>query len=86
MACNKNHRYLDSLMENFENNQGDNHNERHKCAGCAYVDGLKDALNGTSKKTQLDASIPESQAGATRHKDAWVAYEAGYAYGRKIDS
>jgi hypothetical protein len=84
MICNKNHRYLpnfSTLQESQDNQSGD----RHICAGCAYVEGLKDALNGVSRQTDL-SHLHESQAGTVRHKGAIEAYREGYAEGLRIMS
>lgn len=84
ICCNKEHRYLpeySTLSDSQDNQSGD----RHKCAGCAYVEGLKDGLNGNPKKTDL-SNLPNSQAGTVRHKDAMEAYNLGYALGVKINS
>lgn len=83
MACSKKHRYLPDY-NTLPIAQDDIKNDRHKCAGCAYVEGLKDSLNNKPIATTLSQSIPESQAGTVRHKDAYEAYKLGYAYGEKI--
>ena len=83
MICSKEHRYFQKFG-NLPDAQDDNNNDRHKCAGCAYVDGLKDSLNNKPMATSLSANIPESQAGTVRHKDAYEAYKLGYAYGEEI--
>lgn len=85
MACNKNHRYLEEFRD-LPNAQDDVNNDRHKCAGCAYVQGILDALNGRPKAATLSESIPDSQAGQVRHKDAYKAYELGYAHGIRINT
>ncbi|MGX2971327.1 hypothetical protein [Helicobacter sp. T3_23-1059] len=79
MLCNKQHRHYPQFLDlaPAQNNQAGG---RHKCAGCAYVDGLLDALNNQPTKTDL-SHLPESQAGAVRHKDAMQAYLEGYTYG-----
>ncbi len=86
MICKKEHLSCNIHLNDLPNSQKDIHGERHKCAGCAFVAGVKDALNGGGKRNQLDDSIPESQAGAIRHKDAWQAYNRGYAHGLELDS
>ncbi len=81
MICNKQHRYLpeyDNLPESQDNRSGD----RHICAGCAYEEGLKDALNGNPKNDDL-AHLPLSQAGSVRHKGAIESYNLGYKEGLK---
>lgn len=82
MICKKQHRYLPeyaTLTDAQDNRNGD----RHICAGCAYEEGVKDAMAGLPSKNDL-SHLPESQAGTVRHKDAKEAYDEGYAYGLKI--
>jgi len=83
MACSKQHRYLPQ-WEDLSPAQDDTKKNRHKCAGCAYVEGLKDALNGNPEAQELSQNIPESQAGTVRHKDAYEAYKEGYNYGSDL--
>ena len=82
--CQKSHRYLQEYSE-LAYSQDDQKGARHKCAACAYVEGLRDALNGHAKKTDL-SHLPDSQAGTVRHRDAMEAYEEGYGYGRRLNS
>lgn len=84
MACNKQHRYLPGFS-NLADSQDNQHQGRHKCAGCAYVKGLRDALNGEPQNPDL-INLPDSQAGIVRHKDAMAAYMEGYNYGITINS
>ena len=84
MTCDKEHRYLPSFS-NLQDSQDNQHQGRHKCAGCAYVKGLRDALNGYPSNPNL-INIPDSQAGTVRHKDAMEAYILGYNYGITINS
>ncbi|EOV0971319.1 hypothetical protein ACOGYM_002365 [Edwardsiella piscicida] len=53
---------------------------RHKCAACAYELGIRHAMIGMPKAQDdsILADIPDSQAGAVRHKDAFEAYNRGY--------
>jgi hypothetical protein len=83
MLCSKSHRYLPEWRQ-LPDAQDDMQNDRHKCAGCAYLEGLKDALNGSHQAQSLSSGIPESQAGTVRHKDAYQAYKLGYQYGLMI--
>lgn len=53
---------------------------RWKCAGCAYEQGMDDALNGRSPNINLSI-LDQSQAGSVRHKDPHEAYDLGYAAG-----
>lgn len=81
MRCNKKHRYLDDY-KNLPYSQDNESGDRHICAGCAYEEGLRDALE--SKPKQRDFShLPESQAGTVRHKGAKEAYNEGYAEGKR---
>lgn len=78
--CKKKHRSLasySSLPEAQDNQCG----ARHKCAGCAYEQGLKDGLAGCEQKTDF-SFLPYSQAKKVRHKDAVEAYKEGYEEGR----
>jgi hypothetical protein len=52
MLCSKSHRYLRE-WEQLPDAQDDMQNDRHKCAGCAYLEGLKDALNGSPQAQSL---------------------------------
>lgn len=81
MICKKNHRYLQEylgLPESQDNQSGD----RHICAGCAYEEGLRAALNGETQKKDI-SYLPNSQAGTVRHKGAIEAYSEGYSEGLK---
>ncbi|MCL2187107.1 MAG: hypothetical protein FWB86_14850 [Treponema sp.] len=85
MICSKNHRFL-PIWEQLPFAQDDVQNDRHRCAGCAYLEGLKDALNGMRLADALNQDIPQSQAGTVRHKDAYSAYQMGYQYGITINT
>ena len=85
MTCNKNHRYLPEF-DSLPDSQANTENDRHKCAGCSYVLGLKDALNGQPKQNTLPKAILDSQAGSVRHKDAMSAYDMGYQRGSELNS
>lgn len=84
MVCKKQHRYIVQFLD-LATAQDNREGGRHKCAGCAYVEGLKDALNGYAKRQDL-SHLLESQAGTVRHKDAMQAYLDGYTYGKKLNS
>ncbi len=86
MICNKEHRFLSDFASELRHSQKDSHGERHKCPGCAFLIGLQDALGGQKKRTELPDSLPESQAGMIRHRDAWQAYEQGYEQGIVFNS
>ena len=82
--CTKQHRYLEKylgLPDSQDNQSGD----RHICAGCAYVEGIRDGLNGCPAKMNL-SHLPCSQAGTVRHKGAKEAYDMGYEEGLKLNS
>lgn len=82
-TCNKQHRFLEDfkVLDISQDNQRDG---RHKCAGCAFVEGMKDALSAREMKQDLTGlNIPDSQAGTVRHKDAYEAYKKGYAEAKK---
>lgn len=85
MTCNKNHQYLLDYNK-LPDSQADTEGDRHKCAGCAYVLGMQDGLSNQHQKKVLPASIPYSQAGTIRHKDAMTAYDGGYAEGQRLSS
>ena len=77
MICNKNHRYA-QILESLPDDQSGS--GRHKCAGCAYEQGLIDGLNNNPMNLDYD-SLGDSQAGAARHKDVYEAYKLGYQKG-----
>lgn len=82
--CNKQHRYLQGFNE-LPEAQDNRNGRRHICAACAYEEGLKDALQGNSPQSDL-SHLPDSKAGAVRHKSAIDAYNLGYKFGREISS
>ncbi len=79
MRCSKNHRYNNSL-KNLSDEQGGP--GRHKCPGCAYLQGYADGFNSEPQNFDLN-SLPDSQAGTGRHKSAEEAYKLGYDRGRR---
>jgi len=83
MACSKKHRSFHQ-WSTLPDAQDNKRNNRHKCPGCAYVEGIKDALNGNIEAQVLSPSIPESQAKAGRHKNAYEAYKEGYKFGTNL--
>lgn len=84
MICTKNHRYLPEYMS-LPDAQDNRSGGRHICAGCAFEAGMRDGLDGAPPKTDL-SYLPYSQAGTVRHKDAKIAYDAGYLLGKKKGS
>ena len=82
MICQKRHRFLNEFKQ-LSDSQDDQKSARHKCAGCAFLKGLQEALSGVQMAASLDAGIPDSQAGTVRHKDAYEAYKQGYQEGMK---
>ena len=81
MACNKDHSAIQSIMENFPDDQGGK--GRHKCAACAYEAGKKDGLKQIEQINLSDLfdSLEDSQAKAQRHKSPHAAYAQGYLDG-----
>lgn len=54
---------------------------RHRCAGCAYEQGIADGL---ARKEHLELALdllPASQAGSVRHRSPHAAYALGYYHG-----
>lgn len=82
--CEKRHRNY-SMFDDLPNAQDNQNGGRHKCAACAYVEGLQDALKEQPKKNNL-SHLPFSQAKNIRHKDAKMAYDKGYDYGIWINN
>ena len=79
MICQKQHRYNPDF-ESLPNDQS-HFNGRHKCAGCAYEHGYK---LGTTKAQSLEIDfnvLPDSQAGAVRHRSVQAAFAKGYLDG-----
>ncbi len=84
--CNKEHRYLEDY-DSLPDAQDDQNGGRHICAGCAYEAGMRDGMDGQPRKESLEGlNLPYSQAGTVRHKDAYTAYQLGYAEGRRRSS
>lgn len=81
--CKRNHRYYKefSILPFSQGQEG-----RHRCAGCAYEKGMKDAISGIPepKDDSVLIDVEYSQAGVVRHKDAFCAYMAGYKNGLKM--
>ena len=76
--CDSEHRHHD-FFESLPNDQGGH--GRHKCAGCAYNQGLEAGkLRLESIEIDLD-SLPESQASVVRHKSPHAAFALGYFHG-----
>lgn len=76
--CKKDHSNINEIMDELPIEQGGV--GRHKCAACAYEQGLSD---GYSRKMQIDlhkilSSLETSQAGSQRHKSAHLGYIRGY--------
>lgn len=83
-TCNKEHRYFEEFKE-LPDSQDNQSGDRHVCAGCAYLEGLKDAIDEKTMKTDL-SHLPLSQAGNVRHKGAMEAYVLGYREGMRLNS
>ncbi|EKN4766921.1 TPA: hypothetical protein SJ155_003228 [Yersinia enterocolitica] len=77
--CQKNHRYnpMFSVLPESQANTG-----RHKCPGCAFELAMMNKAKGVpaSNDDSVLAELPDSQAGAVRHKDAFEAYKMAYQY------
>lgn len=87
MACKKDHVEADKVVEGLGISQGSF--ERHKCASCAYEQGLE---NGECLKSgqgqvlsfnlqEFISNLNESQAGKRRHRSAIEAYTLGFLHG-----
>lgn len=81
MACKKTHIESDKIVKTLRISQGSF--ERHKCASCAYEEGLK---NGQLKLLHFDletfiVGLEESQRGDRRHRSALEAYTLGFFHG-----
>jgi hypothetical protein len=79
MICNSRHRFIPDLNELPESQAGEG---RHRCAGCAYVQGYNHGINGHLRKLNEDL-LKYSQAGTGRHKDVQAAYDLGFNDGLK---
>lgn len=81
MVCKKDHLKTDLIVKNIPISQGSF--ERHKCASCAYEEGLENGkhkiLNFNLKK--YISSLEESQIGDRRHRSAIEAYSLGFFHG-----
>lgn len=77
--CNKRHRY-NPMFSVLPENQGQT--GRHRCAGCAFELALLNKAAGipASNNDSFLETIPFSQAGEVRHKDAYAAYQMAYQY------
>jgi hypothetical protein len=78
MVCDKKHSEISEKLAELPKGQGGN--GRHKCAGCAYEKGYKDAKEKIEKIDlgEILNSLDDSQAGEGRHKNAEAAYIKGY--------
>ena len=81
MACELEHTESDLIVRDLPISQGSF--ERHKCASCAYEQGVK---NGKAKLLNFDlkkfiSSLPESQKEYRRHRSALEAYSLGFFHG-----
>ena len=79
--CKKEHRYYEEYFALPEDQGG---GSRHICSACAFEAGMMDGLNGTPLRDENSLkNLPQSQAGKVRHKDAYMAYKAGYKKARE---
>jgi hypothetical protein len=81
MPCNKDHNETDLIVKDLPISQGNF--ERHKCASCAYEQGLE---NGVKKLLNFDledfiSNLEESQKGYRRHRSPIEAYTLGFFHG-----
>lgn len=77
--CKKNHRF-NPMFSVLPENQGQT--GRHRCAACAHELAMLNKAAGIpiSQDDSFLKSIPFSQAGEVRHKDAYTAYQLVYKY------
>jgi hypothetical protein len=77
--CKQSHR-RNQMFAALPENQGQA--GRHKCAGCAVELAVLNKAKGipASNDDSILATLPESQAGNVRHKDAFAAYQMVYQY------
>lgn len=81
MACNRDHTETDLIVKDLPISQGNF--ERHKCASCAYEQGLR---NGEGKILNFNladfiSNLEKSQKGLRRHRSAIEAYTLGFFHG-----
>jgi|GEM_PF-489351 len=86
MACNNPHTETDEIITKLPIDQSGF--GRHKCASCAYEQGLKD---GENKKLNYNlenfiSKLPESQEGLRRHRSPTLAYELGFFHSSDVDN
>lgn len=77
-VCKEKHRYAELFADLPASQAGSG---RHKCAGCAYNQGIEDGL---AQKEHIDLdldSLPDSQAGNVRHQSPHAAWAMGYLEG-----
>ena len=79
MTCQSQHRY-DPEFESLPHDQS-KFNGRHKCAGCAYDTGYSLGLRKEPTINIDFESLPDSQAGAVRHRSVQAAFAKGYLDG-----
>lgn len=77
-TCNKDHR-KDQMFEILPASQT-YYAGRHKCAGCAYEQGVADGTSGVEPNFRPE-EILDSQAQSVRHRSALAAYMMGYTDG-----
>ncbi len=76
--CQKDHTITDELIKHLTIDQGGT--GRHKCAACAYEEGVNDSKAGI-KKQQIELvnkKIAYSQKAKRRHRSTLEAYNLGY--------
>lgn len=82
--CKKDHKKTDEIIKNLSIDQS--YPGRHRCASCAYEQGIYDAQNKIQKQTidELSKKLSYSQAGKRRHRSVEEAYYLGYQNGLSI--
>ena len=80
--CKQDHRFDKKFLSLIESQEFYMEGRRHQCAGCAYDQGFKDAIEGKESHFRPE-ELNISQAGTVRHKDPKEAYEWGYSDGKK---
>ncbi|MUK78966.1 hypothetical protein GNP84_18975 [Aliivibrio fischeri] len=78
--CNNQHRYYPEF-ESLPDDQSLSADGRHKCAGCAYEQGHQLGLVRATSLSMNFEILPDSQAGAVRHKSVQAAFAEGYKDG-----
>ena len=82
-SCNKDHSKTDEIVSTLPIDQGGT--GRHKCASCAYEEGLKDGGLGIERDLdKVNLTIPYSQKARRRHRSTKEAYKLGLKAGLEL--